>query len=144
MRIIGVILIVLGLIAAVVPQFTDCQSQGRAIELANGKTIPMKCHWTAEAELAVAVPLIAVGGMMWFSKRKETQIVLSILGIILGVFIVLIPTYLIGVCSSFEMICNSLMKPTLILMGTVAAIASLVGLGLANRGQQQAISSSPS
>ena len=40
MKIIGVILIVLGLVAAVVPQFTDCQSQGRAIDVSERKDHP--------------------------------------------------------------------------------------------------------
>lgn len=138
MRVIAAILILFGLIIGIVPQFTDCQSQGRAIELANGKTIPMKCHWTARAEVAVAGPLLVVGGLMGFSRRKEALRVLSILGIVLGAFTILIPTYLIGVCSSFDMLCNSLMKPTLIFSGTVVFVASLIGLGLANREQPQA------
>ena len=93
----------------------------------------MKCHWTARAEIPVAAPMLAVGGLMTVSHRKESLRVLTILGIILGVFAILIPTYLIGVCASFEMLCNSVMKPTLIFGGTVVAIASLIGHGLVNR-----------
>jgi hypothetical protein len=133
MRIIAAIIIIFGLVVGIAPQFTDCNSQGRAIELANGRTIPMKCHWSAQAEIAVAGPLLAVGGLMGFSRRKESLRALSILGILLGAFVILIPTYLIGVCSNFEMICNSLMKPTLIFGGTVVLVASLVGLGLVSR-----------
>ena len=66
------ILIILALVVAIVPQFTDCQSQGRAIELPNGKTIPMKCHWTARGR---AGPGCAAAGRgdpdCSFSKRKE-------------------------------------------------------------------------
>ena len=135
MKVISVIFVILALVIGIVPQFTDCQSQGRAIELANGKTIPMKCHWTGEAEIAVAGTLLVVGILMWFSRRKESLRILSILGIVLGIFAILIPTNLIGVCASSEMLCNSLMKPTLIFSGTVAVVASLVGLVLANRVQ---------
>ncbi len=135
MKVISVIFVILALVIGIVPQFTDCQSQGRAIELANGKTIPMKCHWTGEAEIAIAGTLLVVGIMMWFSRRKESLRILSILGIVLGIFAILIPTNLIGVCASSEMLCNSLMKPTLIFSGTVAVVASLVGLVLANRAQ---------
>ena len=109
MKVIAASIIIFGLVVGIVPQFTDCQSQGRAIELANGRTIPMKCHWTARAEIAVAGPLLAVGGFLGFSRRKESLRALSILGIFLGVFAILIPTYLIGVCASFDMLCNSLM-----------------------------------
>jgi len=135
MKVITVIFVILALVIGIVPQFTDCQSQGRSIELANGKTIPMKCHWTGEAEIAIAGTLLVVGIMMWFSRRKESLRILSILGIVLGIFAILIPTNLIGVCASSDMLCNSLMKPTLIFSGTVAVVASLVGLVLANRTQ---------
>jgi len=133
MKVVAGLLILFSLLIGIAPQFTDCQSQGRSIELANGRTIPMKCHWTGQAEIVVAGPMLAVGGFMGFNKRKESLRALSILGIILGVFAVLIPTYLIGVCASFEMLCNSLMKPILIFSGVVVSVASLVGFGLTSR-----------
>lgn len=133
MKVVAGLLILFSLLIGIAPQFTDCQSQGRSIELANGRTIPMKCHWTGQAEIVVAGPMLAVGGFMGFNKRKESLRALSILGIILGVFAVLIPTYLIGVCASFEMLCNSLMKPILIFSGVLVSVASLVGFGLTSR-----------
>ena len=36
----------LALVIGIVPFLTDCQSQGRALTLQTGRTIPMKCHWT--------------------------------------------------------------------------------------------------
>ena len=121
MKLAGVLLIILALAIGIVPQIYECQAQGRApLKLENGKTVPMKCHWTAEAEIAVAVPLALVGVMTIASKRKESHQVLSILGVTLGLFTILLPTALIGVCMSNEMLCNSLMKPTLIFSGLVA------------------------
>lgn len=137
MKVIASIIIIFGLVVGIAPQFTDCASQGRAIELGNGRTIPMKCHWTARAEIAVAAPLLAVGGLMGFNKRKESLRSLSILGILLGALVILIPTYLIGVCASFEMLCNSLMEPILIFGGMVIGVASLIGLGLSSRRDPQ-------
>ena len=133
MKTIGVILIVLALVAAIVPQFTDCESQGRALTLENGKTVAMKCHWTSEAALVASVPLFILGGLLFFSKRKETKVMLSILGISLGAFLVLLPTYLIGVCAMPEMICNAAMRPTLILTGLLAMLVSVIGLVLSVR-----------
>jgi hypothetical protein len=135
MKIIASIFIIFALVVGIVPQFTDCQSQGRAIELANGRTIPMKCHWTGEAEIAVAGPLLLVGGLMWFVKRRESLRVLSILGLALGAFAILLPTALIGVCASADMLCNSVMKPTLIFGGTVVGAASLIGFALASKAE---------
>jgi hypothetical protein len=126
MKYLGIVIIVLALVIGVLPQFTDCQSQGRSLTLENGKNVPMKCHWTAIAEIGMAVPLAAIGGMLLFSKRKETWMTLSIIGMVLGVLVILFPTILIGVCTSAMMLCNNLMKPTLILSGILVIAINVV------------------
>ena len=136
MKYIGILIIVLALVIGILPQFTDCQSQGRAITTADGKTVPMKCHWTAVAELILAIPLAAIGGMLFFSKRRETRLSLSVLGALIGVFVVLIPTTLIGVCASSMMLCNNLMMPTLVLVGILVVAAGLVNGFLAYRSKE--------
>lgn len=128
MKALSVIMIVLALLVGIVPQFTDCESHGRALTLADGRTVPMKCHWTGQAETALAVPMFFTGAMMLGSKRKETLRNLNALGIVLGVVVILLPTALIGVCANPEMICNSVMKPFLILTGSL--IIALSGFGL--------------
>jgi hypothetical protein len=128
MKVIAAILIVLALVIGIVPQFTDCLSQGSAIELANGMRLPMRCHWTRQAEVAVAMPLGAVGLLMLFSRRRQTLRALLVVGIVLGVAAILLPAYLIGVCASDEMICSMLMKPTLLFAGVLTVATSLVGL----------------
>jgi hypothetical protein len=133
MKAIGIIFMLLALAIGVVPQFTNCSAQGRAIELPGGRTIPMKCHWTAMAAPAVALPLLIVGGLMFFSRRRETLLALSLLGAVLGVFAILLPTYLIGVCASDEMLCNIVMKPTMLFRGAVTLGAGLIGLVLAGK-----------
>jgi hypothetical protein len=101
--------------------------------LANGRTTPMKCHWTAEAEIALAVTLLVVGGLLTFSRRRETLRALSIIGIVLGVFVVLLPTNLIGVCMGPDMLCNMVMKPTLVFSGALIASASAVAFMIIRR-----------
>jgi hypothetical protein len=133
MKTIGSFLVIMALVVGAVPLFTDCSAQGKAMTLANGRTIPMICHWTAEAEIALAVPLLVVGGFMAFNRRRETLRALSILGIVLGVFVILLPTNLIGVCMGAEMLCNMVMKPTLVLAGALITSASLVALMVLRR-----------
>lgn len=125
MKVIGALLIVLALAIGVIPQFTDCESQGRQLTLEGGRQIPMKCHWTARAELGLAVPLLATGIMLVPSRRRETQRNLGLMGSVLGVLAIALPNNLIGVCGNPDMICNSVMKPTLTLTGGL-----VVGLGL--------------
>ncbi|OGO28261.1 MAG: hypothetical protein A2136_00305 [Chloroflexi bacterium RBG_16_54_11] len=141
MKIIAAVLIVMALVIGIVPQFTDCASQGRALTLENGKTVPMKCHWTGQAEIAIAVPLLVLGGLVFFNRRRETLRALFILGIVLGVLAILLPTVLIGVCVSPDMLCNSAMKPTLIFTGIVTVIASLIGLFLSAKNEPEATDS---
>jgi len=132
-KIAGVLIIILALVIGILPQFTDCQSQGKELTLTTGKTVPMKCHWTAIAEIGMAVPLIAQGIMLFLSKRKETRLALSVTNIILGIFVVLFPTWLIGVCANNMMLCNNLMKPTLILCGALVIVIGLITFIMAYR-----------
>ena len=130
----GAINIIMALVLGIVPVFTDCLSQGRALELANGKTVPMKCHWTGIAEIGVAIPLAMVGISQIFSKRKETINLASMFGIVLGALAIAFPTFMIGVCANPDMLCNMVMKPTLIAAGSIAIVANVVVLATTKLG----------
>ncbi len=133
MKIVAALIVILALVIGIVPQFTDCQSQGRAIALQNGKTVPMKCHWTAISEIAMAVPLVGLGAVTAVSRRKESRRIVAGFGSLLGVFVILLPNTLIGVCASSDMLCNSVMKPTLTLAGVLVVGLSVVGLVISER-----------
>lgn len=136
MKATAVIMIVLALLIGIVPQFSDCAAEGRSLTLENGRQIPMKCHWTARAEMAVAAPLLATGGLLAFAKRKETKLFLSALGAVLGVFVILLPTALVGVCANPEMICNSFMLPFLVLTGSLVVALNLYVIVAAVRSKE--------
>ncbi|HMB25070.1 MAG: DUF4418 family protein [Chloroflexota bacterium] len=124
----GILMIVLALVIAIVPLFTDCLANGRTLTTADGRSVPMKCHWTAIAEIGLAIPLALVGIFNFTGKRKETFSTLNMIGIALGALVVLFPTVLIGVCANAMMPCNMIEKPTLILSGILVMGASLVAL----------------
>jgi hypothetical protein len=128
MRAIAIILIILSLVVGVVPQFTDCLSQGKAITLPSGSTLPMKCHWTRQAEVAVALPLAAVGLLLAFVRGRGTQRALAVVTLALGAAVMLVPSVLIGVCGNPEMICNMLMRPVLLFAGFLTFATGAVGL----------------
>ncbi len=123
-KITGALIIVLALAIGIVPLFTDCLSQGKALTTTSGAVVPMKCHWTSIAEIGVAIPLAVVGVLYMFSKRKETNGVLGVFGVTLGALAIAFPTVLIGVCSNPMMLCNMVEKPALILGGGLAILAS--------------------
>lgn len=132
MKVLGIVILVLALATAILPQYTACDTP---IQLANGTTVPMKCNWTAKAEIAVAVPLLAVGAMLATSRRKETKRNTAVMGVVLGVFAMALPTYLIGVCSTNHL-CNTVMKPSLLVFGSVITAGSLGALVMAQRSKE--------
>ena len=125
----GILMIVLALVIAIVPILTDCLANGKTLTTADGRSVPMKCHWTAIAEIGLAVPLALVGILNFTSKRKESLRSLNLISLTLGALVILFPTVLIGVCASAMMECNMIEKPTLILSGIVVMGASLITLG---------------
>ena len=129
-RIFGILLVTLALVAAVVPRYTECPTGVGAL--------PMDCHWTARAEIAVALPLAALGVLLSLSRRAESRRALASLGMLLGVMAALLPTALIGVCAHPDAACNSVMKPILIFAGILAAVVSLAALALARDAEEPA------
>ena len=86
----------------------------------------MKCYWTAHAEIVAGVPLLAIGVLLLFARRKETTRALGILTAVLGVLTILLPTSIVGTCLNDQMVCNTEMKPVLLIAGGIT-----VALGIA-------------
>ena len=137
MKLSAVLLITLAILIAVVPPLTECAREGKLLATADGRQVPMKCHWTAVASIAMAIPLLVVGIMQWFNKRKESQRSLSILGAVMGVIVILLPTALIGVCTHPDATCNLIMRPALIFMGTLVVGINLFNLIVVERRPEQ-------
>ena len=138
MKIIGVILVILALCAIIIPQLQTCQYHGKAIRCTEPpRTIPMKCLYSARAEIPMGVILAFVGGFLFFSKQKETRMMLSILGVLSGLFIILLvagkglpPEPFIGVCKKPDMPCVTVMQPACYAIGIITIVTSLVALAL--------------
>jgi hypothetical protein len=126
MKVIAIVLMVSGLVTIFVPSFYTCEAHGKAIQLPGGKSIPMKCLWTARAEIGMGVLLLAVGIFLFISRTLESRRFLSVLVLILGIFVLLLPTTLIGVCINPDMPCVAIMRPTLLLIGIVTVALGIV------------------
>jgi MFS family permease len=129
--VLGVVMIVTALVLAIVPVFTDCESQGKMLTTADGRSVSMKCHWTGIAEVAPAIPLAIAGIYALRSRRKETTRFAGIIGAVSGLLAILLPTLLIGVCGNPMMTCNLLMRPILLAAGILAIVASVALFAIA-------------
>ena len=101
------------------------------------KDMPMACHYTAQAALwigIVAVLLAAIG----FFVADAVRAGLDIANAVLGVFVALTPTVLIGVCKGSMMHCHMVTMPTLIVLGVLLAIASSIAAYLDSRPSKRA------
>jgi len=151
MKVLAMLILIAGLVIAVAPQYTNCEAQGGTMPTATtvsaGATLSpvttmaslqtsvaamivpkMKCLWSARGALAVGVSLAVAGALLFFARRKETRRALSIVGALLGLSAILLPTTLIGTCASDGAVCNTTMKPIMLVAGGLAVAASLIVL----------------
>jgi hypothetical protein len=151
LKILAILIIVLGLVIVIVPQFTNCeygnehpatlnmQTDAHVVEYASmggvdttaadAASVPyrmMKCFWSARAEIMTGVPLVALGILLLFARRRETFRVIGAMTALLGVLTIIIPTAVVGTCANPAMVCNTEMKPTLLVAGGIT-----VALGVA-------------
>ena len=143
MKVLAILIILVACVIGIVPQYTNCDA--RLSEAAPATASPaamaspsavattattaiqkMKCYWTAHAEIAVAIPLVAIGVLLFFARRKETKRALGVLTAILGAVTILVPVSLIGTCLNDTMVCNTQMKPVLFITGGI-----VIALGVA-------------
>ena len=129
MKIIAILLIISGIATIFIPSLYSCAAHGKSIQLPDGKSIPMKCLWTARAEIGPGISLLAVGVFLSISRRLESRRFLSVLALILGILIILLPTLLIGVCTNPNMFCVVLMKPILLIIGTIVGVLGIAATG---------------
>ena len=77
---------------------------GKLLDLANGNQVPMKCHWAAQAAMAVSVILLAASVMALLAKKEYKGFM--VVNAVAAVLLFLVFTSLIGVCANKEMQCN--------------------------------------
>ena len=120
----AIILIVLGILLVVSPWTIApvCEVEGMFAKLANGKTLPMPCGWTARAEIGTGALTILAGLLLMFSQSAETKRMIGLFGVALGVLSILFPLYITKMCALADHPCNLLTKPVLVILG-IATIA---------------------
>lgn len=133
-RIFGIGVAITGLLVALTPNviLPVCEE---LVKTAMGTSIPMRCHYTATAEIGVG-GLLSVAGALFFVYGGESKIngILSTMILALGVVTILIPTVLIGTCATPDHPCNLGSKPGLILLGSFTMLLGAGGIWSAWKG----------
>jgi hypothetical protein len=115
----GVGMMAVGLLIAIVPQFAQCHPE-------------MICVWTARAAIGAGALLVATGGVLLLPAARGREAAVGASAMAAGVLTVLLP-YVVPTCADPTMICNTVMKPVLVLSGGAATALGGVVIALSRR-----------
>ena len=129
--IVGVVqaLAALVLIGAIKIWAPVCQ---KMLTLTTGKEVHMKCFYTAQASIGVAVILLVAAIVVILAQKDHKKV--QLINIACGVVLFLLFTSLIGVCASPDMACRTTALWGKIVAG-VTVVASVVDLLSGKEGQ---------
>lgn len=78
---------------------------GKLLTLESGKEVPMRCYYTGQAAVAIAVVMLAIAVAALLSKSGHRKLVA--VNIVAAVMLLLLFSSLIGVCASPDMRCHA-------------------------------------
>ena len=99
----------------------------------------MRCGTSTTVEAILGIVLLAIAVVAAGLIKKTVHTILSVLTLLIGVFVSLVPTVIVGTCPHAHMACHSITAPVLAVTGvTVALFAAinLVYLRLRRRNEQ--------
>ena len=152
--IVGIIIIALGLLLAAGTQiiFCVCGVCGESGEMGNSmsgshsgamdnnmgggmnndgstaNTSKMKCYWTGRAEIGIGGTITVIGILFLIFKDRLIRTGLSLALIPVGVYALLVPHVLIGVCGSAHMTCRTLALPAITIISVAVSIIAIVNV----------------
>lgn len=86
---------------------------------------PMKCYWSSQALIPMALILLTVGVLFFMAESDGTKKVLSVIAIITSVMVIWIPAGLIGGCGKETMACRSLTFPAVYLIAGIVIVSAV-------------------
>lgn len=133
----ALILVIIGVLIAAAPWTfapvcevpTDEHPDGLWVMTMSGKQLPMPCGYTARAEIGVGVGVAAIGAMFLFATSIGAIVALGAVSGLMGASAIALPTALTKTCALESHTCNTMMLPTILLLG-IALICVAVGVVL--------------
>jgi hypothetical protein len=99
----GLLLSILGALIILTPNWILPVCEG-LLELANGRQVPMRCFWTARAEMILGGLAVLAGLLLAFTRSAEARRRLNLQAAFLGLAVILTPLYIIPTCANPDMI----------------------------------------
>ncbi len=132
----GLLLLLTGGLIALTPQFLLPVCEG-ALSTAAGAFVPMKCFWTARAELGAGA-LVAFGGLACcLSGNPAVRLGVAAATAGAALLSIALPAWLVGVCGSESMPCRMGTLPALVLLGGAGCAVSLCACLIFRRAVRQ-------
>jgi len=88
----------------------------------------MRCGTSALVESILGLALLVVAVVAAGLLKKKAHVVLSALTLVIGAFVALVPTVIIGTCPHAHMACHAVTAPMLAVTGVVIALFAAVNL----------------
>jgi len=117
--IFGAVVIVLGLLIALGPQFLFKVC-------AHGEDGYPHCHWSAQAEIGMGLLIAALGICMIVFTDRKTHLGLLIGIFLTGIIVLFIPHALIGGCGMMTMQCRKIAFPAITAESVILLVFSAV------------------
>jgi|WetSurMetagenome_2_1015567.scaffolds.fasta_scaffold150346_2 hypothetical protein len=121
------VLVILGILIAITSWyiFPVCEMEGKFVETKAGKLLPMKCGYTARAEVGIGALVVLAGVALMAFPSRDGRRALGTMVVGLGAVTALMVTTLIGMCAVADHVCRIGTEPALILLGVVTLIVGL-------------------
>lgn len=129
------VMAVYGLLIAVGPQtiFKVCENS----------TTPMRCTYSASAEIGIGLLGVLLGVLMWFTRTRREGALLCVAGMGLATLAGAVPLVLIGGCKNPKMPCVMLSFPIIYLLTGLVLLYLAVTLFLQLRKKDRKAGEAP-
>jgi hypothetical protein len=117
--IFGAVIIILGLLIALGPQFLFKVC-------GHGEDGFPHCHWSAQAEIGMGLLIAALGACMMVFTDPKTLLGLAIGIFLAGIIALAVPNFLIGGCGSLAMRCRKVAFPALTAESVILLVFSAI------------------
>ena len=129
-KVIGIVEIILGAIIAVGP-YTFLHVCGAGMAMEGEMAMRSVCQGIPPITLILGAIILVIGISEAFGFTDKFlgsngSKLFAGIDVVLGIVVIGVPTFIVGVCSSAHMHCHAVTRPALIILGAVVAIIGAV------------------